>query len=567
MPRTINRSATGTQTSYAGYNAEKEYSSKHSSRPAKSIQQKKKNSQNYQTFNRIIKKLHLQGFVIAVLKGVKHLLNVATEDTNIDYRFNKIHLQHTNYLYRTAYITKYVFKIIGLIFYGILKIIMPVIIPAAGVLILIFSFWVFGNYSIAINVMLDSEHIAYVKNQQAFDDIRAAVENRIMSQDNGEYVTETIPTMRIELIKKDEFTDSKVLETTLYNSYQEYIGQSYGVFIDGEIAGTTRNAEDFERLLSELVQPYLTGDKSETYTILNNIEIVRDTYPKSYEKSYDEFYELFTTSRAPTTVTVQRGDTAAEIAADYGISVPVLQLLNMNVDTEAIKSGDTLTVGKPMFELKVQTVRYINYSEIIPYETKYVYTDSMYEGNSSTKISGSNGIYDVTAEVREVNGIETYREIVTKKKVKDPVSRQILVGTKTIAPSGTFIRPVKGGYISSGFGNRTLRGQANFHRGLDIAVDYGTPIKAADAGVVVKYGWDTNGLGNYVAIDHGNGIWSYYGHCSSLSKEIGIGSKVYQGQVVAYVGSTGNSTGNHVHFALYNVETGSFFDPLPYIKS
>ena len=98
----------------------------------------------------------------------------------------------------------------------------------------------------------------------------------------------------------------------------------------------------------------------------------------------------------------------------------------------------------------------------------------------------------------------------------------------------------------------------------DIAASYGTPIYAADAGTVTFAGWDRS-LGWCVKIDHGNGIISIYGHASSLAEGMYSGKKVYQGETISYVGSTGNSTGNHLHFALYQKSSRTYLDPQKYL--
>jgi len=505
---------------------------------------------------------------IFLINFIKYFVKKALpENSNFKVEINSSHLRHTNYLYRLNYTTKHILKIAFLFILGIIKSVMPIIIPMTGVAVVIFSIWATSTYSVALDVMLDSEHIAYVSDQQTFDDIRASVESKIYSSGEGEYMTDSIPTLKFVIIEKDNLTDNSEIAETLYNSYQEYIGQSYGLYLDGIILGTTKNESEFTRLLDEIASVYITGEKGETYTILNTLEIVRDTYPKSYERTYEELLSLFKTSDTPTVHTVKKNETAEDIAAEYGTSVPVLTLLNSDININSLSAGQNIIVGRPQAELRIETVRYVSYTDVEGFDTKYIYTNDLFEGVKETKQKGSNGIYEVTAEVRSVNGVETYREEISRKKVKDAVSQQILVGTKTIAPSGTFIWPLEGhaGYVSSGFGSRTLRGVKDFHRGTDIAADYGTKILAADAGVIVQYGYQSGGLGNYLAIDHGNGIISYYGHCSSLNKSLSKGSKVYQGQVIAYVGSTGNSTGNHLHFALYNTEKDSYFDPLPYI--
>ncbi len=112
--------------------------------------------------------------------------------------------------------------------------------------------------------------------------------------------------------------------------------------------------------------------------------------------------------------------------------------------------------------------------------------------------------------------------------------------------SGRFIWPC-GGPITSPFGWRThpIFGTSRFHSGIDIGVDYGTPICAADSGTVIYAGW-MGGYGNAVMIDHGGGLVTLYGHNSSIS--VGVGQTVAQGQQVALAGSTGYSTGPHCHF-------------------
>jgi murein DD-endopeptidase MepM/ murein hydrolase activator NlpD len=121
--------------------------------------------------------------------------------------------------------------------------------------------------------------------------------------------------------------------------------------------------------------------------------------------------------------------------------------------------------------------------------------------------------------------------------------------------SGGYVWPVSGP-VTSGFGWRWGR----MHEGIDIAVPTGTPVVASAAGRVIHAGW-LGGYGNLVVIDHGGGVATAYGHNSSIA--VGYGSSVGQGQVIAYAGSTGNSTGPHVHFEVR--VNGSPVDPLGYL--
>jgi murein DD-endopeptidase MepM/ murein hydrolase activator NlpD len=127
--------------------------------------------------------------------------------------------------------------------------------------------------------------------------------------------------------------------------------------------------------------------------------------------------------------------------------------------------------------------------------------------------------------------------------------------TPAVSGSGQLSWPVSGP-VTSGFGVRWGR----MHEGIDIAVGQGTPVHAAAAGTVIYAGW-MEGYGNLVVVDHGNGLSTAYGHNSTLASS--VGQAVTAGQVIAYSGSTGHSTGPHVHFEVR--VNGSPVDPLGYL--
>lgn len=127
--------------------------------------------------------------------------------------------------------------------------------------------------------------------------------------------------------------------------------------------------------------------------------------------------------------------------------------------------------------------------------------------------------------------------------------------------TGQFMWPCSGP-ITSYYGWRThpIFGTRKYHSGMDIAVDYGTPIHAADSGTIVYSGW-LGGYGNCVMIDHGGGLASLYGHNQSLN--VSEGQYVSKGTVIAYAGSTGYSTGPHCHFEVRL--HGELTEPLNYL--
>jgi murein DD-endopeptidase MepM/ murein hydrolase activator NlpD len=128
-----------------------------------------------------------------------------------------------------------------------------------------------------------------------------------------------------------------------------------------------------------------------------------------------------------------------------------------------------------------------------------------------------------------------------------------------IKPSG---RPVRDGYISSYFGERMdpFNGEEAFHKGVDFASDAGADVLAVAAGIVTFAG-PREGYGNLVELNHGNGYLTRYAHNEQVL--VRVGEEVERGQALAIVGSTGHSTGPHVHFEL--IKDGRQIDPMAYV--
>ncbi|EHL10586.1 hypothetical protein HMPREF9629_00801 [Peptoanaerobacter stomatis] len=128
---------------------------------------------------------------------------------------------------------------------------------------------------------------------------------------------------------------------------------------------------------------------------------------------------------------------------------------------------------------------------------------------------------------------------------------------------GKFAFPVSGGVLTSYFGyrNHPILNRKILHTGIDIGGSMGTPIISADNGKVI-YAGPKSTYGNTVMIDHGSGVVTLYAHCSSI--DVSVGQTVSKGQVIAKVGTSGRSTGPHLHFEVRI--NGEFTDPLPYVK-
>ncbi len=216
----------------------------------------------------------------------------------------------------------------------------------------------------------------------------------------------------------------------------------------------------------------------------------------------------------------------------------------------------------------------------VPYETEVVEDDDLEAGKTKVARDGENGTKLIFGNTMFVNGSYKTSTLLGSKIIKEPVSKIIYKGTKKETSSssntgggststkgsgkatGSLSWPLPSShYVVSEFEYRNgpIKGY-ELHLGLDIVGSYGAPVKAADGGRVVTAGWH-NSYGYQVVIDHGNGLKTRYAHNSSLA--VSVGDRVSKGQTISYVGSTGDSIANHLHFEV--LKNGVNVNPRNYL--
>ena len=240
-----------------------------------------------------------------------------------------------------------------------------------------------------------------------------------------------------------------------------------------------------------------------------------------------------------------------------------------------IVAGEIVTDTDELFEilapsnedsewrLAIESVESALLSEEIPFEREYVEDDTLYKGDIRIIEEGRPGIVLFAETIVRLNGIEQSRDRAAEIHATYPVTERVLIGTMPRTSSqGNYIWPANGS-VSSGFGFRTIAVGSSNHRGIDIRGNLGDPIFAADGGEVIFAGWNSGGFGNMVRILHDNGEETLYAHCSEIL--VSIGERVYQGQIIARMGSTGTSTGVHLHFEI--IINGVQIDPIRRLPS
>lgn len=223
------------------------------------------------------------------------------------------------------------------------------------------------------------------------------------------------------------------------------------------------------------------------------------------------------------TYVLQEGDTVTSVARDAGLTVETILSYNRIPSPRRLRAGQPLALpSRDGVLVSLQEPRSIS-SLAQEYS---VYPDL---------IRLANGWSDDTQEA-------TGDVFVPGAKIDPEDLRQSL--------GGYFGWPVNGGRITSWFGRRDdpFTGLASTHSGVDIAIAWGSPVMAAGAGVVTATGYSSI-LGNYIQINQGRGYVVVYGHLSAILTK--AGKRVKPGQVIGKVGSTGYSTGPHLHFTAY----------------
>ncbi len=338
-------------------------------------------------------------------------------------------------------------------------------------------------------VKVNGETVGTTGNLYTVREAVAKTEERLTDTLGYEYSldTEVMPVFATQVMDADE------LEEELIHSVPD-VELLWAIIVNGETIGACTSKEEADTILTNVMDKYITES-----TI--SVEFLQ-------EVTVEEIYVSRDTVKDP---------------------VEITRLLN-----------DILSVHTVSEETELQ---------IIPCDVEYYESDELYEGEYQVTRDGTDMEQAITVNIDYLNGEEILRTEVNCETIVDAISQQVARGTKerpATASYGEYIWPAEG-VISSDFGYRSVSVGSSNHKGIDIAGKADSNIVAADGGKVIFAG-DGGGYGNLVKIRHDNGDVTYYAHCSSLA--VTEGELVARGQVIAHMGTTGVSTGVHLHFEI-----------------
>ena len=439
------------------------------------------------------------------------------------------------------------------------------LLPVAAGAVFVFTVRTVMNYQYVLQVSCNDQVLGYVASDTVVETAQQDVEKRIIyTEDDATDEWQIKPSYVLAVNDNISLMDSGEVADAILATSGEEIVEATGFYLDGKFYGAVTDGDRLQAELESIKEPYRTDDPDETVSFVNEPVLEKGVFMRSSIVEFDQINDLIHGQVAgEVTYTVVKGDTPSGIAHDHGLTTA--ELVSMNPDRDILNSmypGDTLVVSQAVSFLQVKVTYRRVEEETVPYDTVRTNTSDLSFGYTRVQTEGVAGLDECTYDYVFVDGVLQSKTLVERKRVLEPVTEEILVGTK-VRPGVTVV-PATGGYmwpipgytgVSRGFTG------VYAHDGMDITAHYGTPIYASQSGVVTSALYTSRGYGIYVIIDHGGGYSTLYGHCSQLAVQ--AGDVVNQGDLIAYVGSTGFSTGNHCHFEIRI--NGTRINPAPYV--
>ena len=417
-------------------------------------------------------------------------------------------------------------------------------------------------FTIGTTVSYDGQVLGRLASKSEAETVRKDLES-ITSRTLGETYTIDDSLLQYDSgwMLRQDIEDKAVYEDQLSDEIG-LVTSAYCLYVNDVRIGATPYEGALEELLDQL-QKAASDEDTISCEFAEDVEIRQEYVPTSEIMNLGYIAELlYSTKTAEVTYEVKKGDTWSQIAAKNDMTSAELLALNPGYNINKLQIGEVLTLSASVPYLTMTVVKQERYLDDVSYNIEYTDSADLYQGDYKVTSKGEYGKADVMAKATYVNGEETERTILSSVTLKEPVTEYRLRGTKvrpTWMPTGSFRWPTSG-RISSYFGGRKSPGGigSTNHKGTDIGrVGYTSPVYASKAGTVIVSQYSSS-YGNYVAISHGPGNTTLYAHMSSRS--VSVGDYVNQGDVIGITGSTGNSTGPHLHFEV--TENGVRVNPL-----
>ncbi|MEF2675718.1 MAG: peptidoglycan DD-metalloendopeptidase family protein [Eubacteriales bacterium] len=391
--------------------------------------------------------------------------------------------------------------------------------------------------------------LGYVKSQNDVVNVLKVAGNKLSSSNKAHIkftANDNIKMNKVSVFNRDMDTPDQVVNKLTYMTDIEV--SAVAICQDGKLMTIVENQQAADDVIKRIKESYQTPNEGMKIT-KTDFETPVDTKEvqvmlTSVGSKGDALHDLTEGGTIEIRHIVNEGETVNSIAKEFNVSPSDIKDMETGETVSKAESGSRVRIQKKIDPLKVITIEKGTTTETIPFETEEKQSADLYKDETYVQQEGADGRQAITGTITKKNGKEIKRDISKKEVIKEPVKKIVLIGTKErpkTDPTGTFATPIRGATITSEFGARWGR----MHEGIDYGAATGTPIYASDGGTVTLAGV-YGGYGNCVEIKHSGGYSTRYGHMSRFA--VSQGEKVYQGQVIGYVGNTGRSTGSHLHF-------------------
>ncbi len=440
--------------------------------------------------------------------------------------------------------------------------------PAMALVLLVSTVCYMNSLQFGLAVSYNNEELGVVENAGVLEEATSIIDSRIINKSLDSL--EAQPQYKVAVItNKSELSNSSELSSRIIEKDSSLEDELCGVFVDDDFIGAVTSEEDAKAVLDGLLEAKKKESKElgtvEKVEFNSSVAVEVGLYAKDSVIDKAELKNrLVNNVDISYTITVlQEQNVKIKYKTEYKedslqpsgyekvttkgvIGEGVATNRSVYVDGEKISSEHVKVVA---------TKKPVNEVIAVASDSKYLKADTDTEDTDSetekTKTGAAQSKKSEETDTEKAKDTDTAAE----KSAEDAAQPVTPALPKSDSP---FIWPTAG-YITGTFG---YEGEW-FHKGLDIGAGYGTPVAAAASGTVVAVVFDygTEGLGCYVTIDHGNGYQTTYAQCSDIY--VAYGQTVEQGEIIAAVGSTGDSTGPHLHFRV--TQYGEFVDPANFL--
>lgn len=327
------------------------------------------------------------------------------------------------------------------------------------------------------------------------------------------------------------------------------------VYIGDQAVFNLKSAADYDALMKK-IENYFKARGATVRRMEIEPAIKAEAAKGGETLTVDEAFNLLMTGGKEEVVYVaDKTESLESVAKKFNMTVDEIKALNANWE-DPLHKGSKINVLKAAPMITVTLDQEVKAQAAVPFKTAVREDADQVKSVKKVERAGKAGVVETTTAIQSKNGKITSSVTESSRLVQEVVDEIVVVGTKEGVATGSFIKPTVG-RLSSPFGPRWGR----FHYGIDLANRTGTDVVAADGGVVTRVGM-AGSYGNLIIIDHQNGTFTRYAHLSAYN--VKVGDVVAQGQSIGKIGSTGRSTGPHLHF---EVRVGGVAkNPLDFIK-